>query len=124
MRERIREHTGGEPAEVRVVAPAADVTPLQWLASDEDEARAQAAGVARETSRALAPEADVEAVEAEVGDTDPVQAIEDALREFPAEELILVTRRGEDAGWLEQDAASEAMARFDLPITHLSLDED
>jgi len=62
---------------IRVVAPAADVSPLQWLASDEDEAREKAAGVASEAAESVEPEA--ARTEAEVGDTDPVQAIEDAL---------------------------------------------
>jgi hypothetical protein len=121
LRERVREHAGSDDAEVRVVAPASDVSPLEWLASDEDEARGEAAEVADEAGRALAPEAEVEA---EVGDTDPVQAIEDALREFPADELLVVTRQGEEAGWLEEDAAAEAFARFELPITHLVVDGD
>jgi hypothetical protein len=117
IRARVREHVGSEDAEVRIVAPAADVSPLQWLASDEDEARADAAQVAEESAQAVEPEAHVS--EVEVGDTDPVQAIEDALRQFPADELIVVTRPGEDAGWLEQDTASEALERFNLPVTHL-----
>jgi hypothetical protein len=117
LRERVRAHTGTEEAEVRVVAPASDVSPLEWLASDEDDARGEAAEKAEESARALAPEARV--TEAGVGDTDPVQAIEDALREFPADELLVVTRRGDEAGWLEKDAAREALERFDVPVTHL-----
>jgi Universal stress protein family len=117
IRARLHEHAGSEDAEVRIVAPAADVSPLQWLASDEDEARAEAAEVAEESANAVEPEARVS--EVEVGDTDPVQAIEDALRQFPADELIVVTRPGEEAGWLEQDTASEALERFNLPVTHL-----
>ena len=65
----------------------------------------------------MAPEAG--AVDSEVGDTDPVQAIEDALRTFPADELLLVTRPDDDAGWLEEGAAAEAFERFSLPVTHL-----
>ena len=102
---------------MRIVAPAADISPLRWLASDEDDARAEAAQVAEESAQAVEPEARVS--EVEVGDTDPVQAIEDALRQFRADELIVVTRPGEDAGWLEQDTASEALERFNLPVTHL-----
>ena len=117
LRERVRAHTGAEDAEVRIVAPASDVSPLEWLASDEDEAREEAAAKADESARAVAPEARV--TDAEVGDTDPVQAIEDALREFPADELLVVTRPGEEAGWLEQGAAREAFERFDVPVTHL-----
>jgi hypothetical protein len=116
LRDRVREHAGGD-AEVRIVAPASDLSPLQWLATDEDEARAEAADVARAAEHAVAPEA--RAVDAEVGDTDPVQAIEDALRQFPAEEVLVVTRPGDEAGWLERDSAEEAQERFGVPVTHL-----
>ncbi len=116
LRDRLREHAGPD-AEVRVVAPASDLSPLQWLASDEDEARGEAAEIARSAEQAAEPEAG--RVEAQVGDSDPVQAIEDALREFPAAEVIVVTRPGEEANWLEQDTAEEASERFGIPVTHL-----
>ena len=121
LRARVREHAGGEDAEIRIVATASDLSPLDWLASDEDEAREQAADRAAEAGAAVAPEA--HAVEAEVGDTDPVQAIEDALRTFPADELVLVTRTDEDAGWLEEGAGAEALERFSLPVTHLVVED-
>lgn len=117
LRERVREHAAGEEAELRVVATASDLSPLDWLATDEDQARGEAAERAAGVEDALAAEA--EGVEAEVGDSDPVQAIEDALRTFPADELLLVTRPDDDAGWLEEGAAAEALARFSLPVTHL-----
>jgi hypothetical protein len=120
LRRRVREHTGDDEAEVRVVAPAAQLSPLQWLASDEDRAREEAAGVAREAKQAVEPEA--QEVEAGVGDTDPVQAIEDALREFPADEVIVVTRPGDEASWLEAGAGEEAKRRFRVPVTHLVAD--
>jgi hypothetical protein len=116
LRDRLREHAGPD-AEVRVVAPASDLSPLQWLASDEDEARGEAAEIARSAEEAAEPEAG--RIEAQVGDSDPVQAIEDALREFPAAEVIVVTRPGEEANWLEQDTAEEASERFGIPVTHL-----
>jgi len=121
LRERVREHAAGEDAELRVVATASDLSPLDWLATDEDKARREAAGRAAGMEEAVAPEA--EAVEAEVGDSDPVQAIEDALRTFPADELMLVTRRDDDAGWLEEGAAAEALARFSLPVTHFVVED-
>ena len=117
LRRRVREHSGSEDAEVRVVVPASDVSPLEWLASDEDEARREAADVADRSAQEVAPEARVAG--AGVGDVDPVQAIEDALREFPADEVIVVTRPGEEATWLEEDAGAAAVERFDLPVTRL-----
>jgi hypothetical protein len=122
LRDRVLEHAGNGQAELKVVATASDLSPLDWLANDEDDARAEAESRAVEVGRAVAPEAD--RVEAEVGDSDPVQAIEDALRTFPADELVLVTRRDDDAGWLEEGTASEAFARFNLPFTHLVVDAD
>jgi nucleotide-binding universal stress UspA family protein len=116
LRDRVREHAG-QDAEVRIVAPASDLSPLEWLATDEDEARGEAADIARSAERAVQPEAG--RVETEVGDSDPVQAIEDALRQFSADEVVVVTRPGDDAGWLEKDSAAEASERFGLPVTHL-----
>jgi hypothetical protein len=121
LRRQVREHAGAADAEVRVVAPAADVSPLEWLASDEDKARKEAAGVAESSARAVAP--DAEKAEAEVGDVDPVQAIEDALRQFPADELIVVTRPGSEALWLEKDAGEETLGRFDLRVTRLVVED-
>jgi hypothetical protein len=58
-------------------------------------------------------------VGAAVGDPDPLVSIEDALRAFPADEVILVTRPEEAATWFEQDA----LDRIGLPVTHLADDE-
>ncbi len=118
LRDAVREHAGDE-AEIRVVAPASDVSPLQWLASDEDKAREKAAKVASGAAESVEPEA--ARTESEVGDTDPVQAIEDALRTFPADEVLVVTRPDDDASWLEEDSAQEARERFGLPVTRLTV---
>jgi hypothetical protein len=118
----VRAHAGSEDAEVRDVAPAAEISRLDRLTNDEQEARAEAGERAASAGLAVAP--DAASVDAEIGDTDPVQAIEDALREFPADELVLVTNPDEDAGWLEEGTAEEALARFDLPITRLVAGQD
>jgi hypothetical protein len=118
LRDAVREHAGDE-AEIHVVAPASDVSPLQWLANDEDAAREKAAGVASEAAQTVEPEA--VRTEAEVGDTDPVQAIEDALRTFPADEVLVITRPDDDAGWLEQDSVEAARERFGVPVTRLTV---
>jgi hypothetical protein len=119
IRDEVRRHSGEEEAEVRVVAPAAELSPLQWLANEEDEARARAESRAEETAAAADPEA--ARVEASVGDSDPVQAIEDMLRDFPADELIVVTHRDEEATFLEKDAGEGALERFGLPVTQLTV---
>ena len=118
LKEALRSHSGDD-AEVRIVAPASEISPLQWLTSDEDDAREEAADVARRAKSAVEPEAD--RTETEVGDTDPVQAIEDALRTFPADEVLVISRPEDEAGWLEQDSAQEARERFGVPVTRLTV---
>jgi hypothetical protein len=118
VRERVRRHAGDGEAELRIVAPAADVSPLQWLANDEDAARAEAGEAAARVAGAVSGEA---RVETEVGESDPVKAIEDALRTFPADEVIVVTPAGERANWLEADAGEDARDRFNVPVTAIEL---
>jgi hypothetical protein len=98
-----------------VVAPASNISRLDWLTNAEDEARTDAAERADE----LADAAPTDDIESRVGDSDPVKAIEDALRTFPADELIVVTLSDEDASWLEKGSGETALGRFSLPVTHL-----
>ena len=108
----VAEHVGAG-AETLVVVPAANVSKLQLLTGEVDEAREEAEATADATG---AP--------AVVGDSDPVQAVEDALREFGADEIIVVTRPDAEASWLEGGSAAEALRRFSVPVTHLVVDED
>jgi len=119
LREHVRAHIGSADARLRVVAPASKVSPLKWLLSDEDEARAEAGETAAEATEAVS---EVAPAEPEAGDTDPVLAIQDALATFPADEILVVTPRGSEATWLEKDAAGEALERFGLPVSHLVVD--
>lgn len=114
LRERVHAHAG-EDAELLVVAPASKISKLDWLTSAEDDARAEAARRAEEVAEAF-PGDDVET---RVGDSDPVNAIEDALRDFPAEEVIVITRPDEEAEWLEEGSGAAVQNRFSLPVTHL-----
>ena len=109
----------GDDAETLVVAPASDISRLGWLTNAEDDARAAASTLAA-TTAAAAPSANVEA---SVGDSDPMKAIEDALRTFSADEILVVTRPDDQAGWLEEGSAEAAAARFRLPITHATIAE-
>jgi hypothetical protein len=110
----VREHAG-EDAEVRVVAPASKISWLDWLTNDEDAARRDAAERAEVASGA----APADQVKAEVGDVDPLQAIEDALREFPADEVLVLTPPDQQAEWLEKGLGELAQKRFSVPVTQL-----
>ena len=106
--------------EIRVVAPAADVSFLEWLTNAEDDARREAAEAAERVASAAEGEARVE-VDRTSENTDAAQAIRDALREFPADEIVVVTRPGEDATWLEDETLRAALDAPGIPVRHLEL---
>ena len=111
---------GGDEAETLVVAPASEISRLDWLTNAEDDARDEAASLAETTAEATP----TEDVQASVGDSDPVKAIEDALRTFAADEIVVVTRPDDQAGWLEEGSRETARARFRLPVTRVTVAED
>lgn len=104
----------GDDAEVYVVAPASKISWLDRLTNAEDDARHDAAERA-ETAAAAAPGD----VEGHVGDVDPLLAIEDALRTFPADEIVVLMAPDEQATWLEQGLGENAAERFSIPVTPL-----
>ncbi|HSL66926.1 MAG TPA: hypothetical protein VK977_02060 [Actinomycetota bacterium] len=55
----------------------------------------------------------------EVGDRNPMLAIEDALREEPFDEIILSTLPPGLSRWLRLDLPSRVAGHFALPVTHL-----
>jgi hypothetical protein len=119
LRGKVVERATAADADVLVVCPALN-SPLRHWTSDEDHAR----GLAQERLEAsLAALAD-EGVEAqgEVGDADPLQAMEDALRLFGADEIVISTHPPGRSNWLEKDVIEHARERFDLPITHVVVD--
>jgi hypothetical protein len=119
LRERVRERSAGYRTEVLVVTPALN-TPLKHWASDEDEARAQAQKRLSASLERLR-EAGIDA-RGEIGDGDPLQAIEDALRTFGADEVIISTHPEGRSHWLERGIVTGARERFAVPITHVVVD--
>jgi len=115
----IRRHSEGVREEILVVVPALN-SPLKHWASDEDGAR-EAAQQRLDASIARLAEEGI-AARGEVGDGDPVQAIEDALRTFGADEVIISTHPEGRSHWLERGVVTGARERFALPITHVVVD--
>ena len=109
----------GMREDVLLVCPALNSRVRTWT-SDEDGARA-GAQARLEASLARLAEAGVTA-RGEIGDGDPLQALEDALREFPADEIVLSTHPPGRSHWLEQGVVELARQRYDVPITHVVVD--
>jgi hypothetical protein len=106
-------------AAVLVVCPALNTHLRHWT-SDEDRARA----AAQERLDASLSGLGAEGVEASgtVGDADPIQAIEDALRTFGADEIVISTHPPGRSNWLEKEVIARARERYDVPITHVVVD--
>ena len=94
--DRLRAALGGETddAEIMIVAPALHRSALRFWLSDADEAIQRADLVQRETVEGL-DDAGLDA-RGDTGEGDPVQAIEDVLVTFPAERIVVFTRRGSE----------------------------
>jgi nucleotide-binding universal stress UspA family protein len=108
--ERIAE-LAGSPSDVRVVVPVASQRLDRWL-SAEDEARHEAeARLARAAGTLVAAGLPVSG---SIGDPDPAQALEDELRDFSADEVILLT--DEDG-----DPLGKVEARLALPLRRVTL---
>jgi hypothetical protein len=121
LRDAIEAAGEGYRASVLVVSPALN-SPLRHWASDEDQARAAAEDRLRRSI------AELERVgigaRGEVGDADPVQAIEDALRTFGADVIVISTHPEGRSNWLERGVVTSARERFAVPITHVVVDLD
>jgi hypothetical protein len=102
--------SGDQAADVLVLAPALNRPVSHWL-SDLRRARLEAQERLA-VSLAVLAAAGVDA-HGQVGDTDPIQAIEDALRSYPAAELVFVTDAGSG-----DDQVAELRRRLDRPVTH------
>jgi hypothetical protein len=117
----IRERSAGRAAKVLVVCPALN-SPLRHWVSDEDAARASAQ--ARLDASLTSMHAVGLNATGEIGDGDPIQAIEDAVRTFRPDELIISTHPAGRSHWLERGVVEKARERFDLPVTHVVVDLD
>jgi hypothetical protein len=116
----IRGRCQGRDCEVFIVTPALVGSRAAHWASDVDEAIERARDrmeVSVATIRGLGLQAS-----GQIGDSDPNVAIEDALRAFPADEIVISTHPPERSRWLEGGVVQRAREEIDLPITHVVVD--
>jgi hypothetical protein len=98
---------------VMVVAPALHDNPLKFWLSDADDAIARADRVRRETIARL-DDAGVPAT-ADTGEGEPLRAIEDALRTFPADRIVAFTHAAGEERYREDLDPQEVERRFGVP---------
>ena len=107
---------GTDDAEVMVVSPALTGSPLRFWVSDADAAIAHAESTAEETVERL----DEEGVDAvgDTGESDPMQALEDALATFDADRVVVFTHPEAEQDYLEEGFVEEAEHRLGVPVIH------
>jgi hypothetical protein len=112
---------GLEPtqAEVMVVAPALQESGFKFWLSDADDAITRADRVRRESITRLS-DAGVPAT-GDTGESDPETAIEDALKTFDADRIVLFTHQGKDQRYREDLDDAELAERFGRRVDHASV---
>jgi len=116
----IRGRCRGRRAEALILTPALVASRASHWASDVDEA-IELARQRMELSLIALRAAGVKA-KGEIGDSDPMVAIEDALRAFPADEIVISTHPPQRSRWLESGVVERARKEIDLPVAHVVVD--
>jgi hypothetical protein len=109
------------PTEVLVVAPALSSAIAHWTDAD-DAARADAQARLRATCARLRDLGVV--ASGEVGVDDPLRAVEDALRTFGADEIVVSTHPPGTSNWLERDVVDRLREFYDIPVLHVVVDRE
>lgn len=102
--------------ELFVIGPAVDKGAEHWLGAGDAE-RKDAQG----RLDSILVDLHERGFEAggQVGPNDPLQALEDALAEYGADEVILASHADDELGHYERDLAERIRARCRLPLTHV-----
>ena len=104
--------------ELHVLVPAVEQSRLDWLANDEDDARAEGERVGQQIGR----EAPGDLSSLDVRPDSPAQLVRDAIAEHRPDRIVFAVRKGEDATWLEESELGELPPVVDgVPITRIAL---
>src|SRR5215218_4657640 len=117
----IQNRVKGRNSEILVVVPALTSSPLEHWASDVDRALDEA----RERLDASLAAMDRMGLRARghVGDHhEPNASLEDALRDFAADEVVISTHPPDRSRWLERGVVARARQEVPLPVTHVVVD--
>jgi hypothetical protein len=113
--ERLLAEHGGTRTSVFVVAPA--VSSRIGRLTGDDTAYQQAQECLDATLHALGSAGFDTA--GRVGAHDPIEAADDGLREFPADEIVFVLHREHEHAWLKDGVVDLARSRYPVPVHEL-----
>jgi hypothetical protein len=102
-----------------VVCPALN-SRLKTFTSDEDPAR-EAAQLRLDETLARLSSVGIQA-QGQVGDGDPLVAVDDAVRTFGPAEIVISTHPPGKSNWLERGVVESVRTHYDVPVTHVVVD--
>jgi hypothetical protein len=122
LRRRLESVSRGRRLELCLLAPAFAASGLEYVASDVDR------GIQRALDRLDRSLAEmrwmqVVAARGEVGEADPMLAIDSALVSFEADEIVLVPSEERDQ-FAEKELFERVRDHFELPVWEIELSED
>lgn len=116
-RDALSDHVGPDD-ELHVVVPAVRQSRLQWLANDEDDARAGARKIGASVGRA-AP-ADPASIDVKLDQ--PRQLVLDAIAEHRPDRIVVALHQGEEGSWLEEGELEDLPDEIDgVPLVRIRL---
>ena len=105
-----------EGAEVLVISPATNESPVAFWVSDSDQAIAEAEAAQEETVERL-EEGGIDAA-GDTGESEPAVALQDALATFQADRIVIFSHPEGDRDYREDEGLANAEERFGVPVTH------
>lgn len=119
--EALREAVGGDIDQLHVVVPAVHQSRLEWLANDDNDAIDRAEATAEQVGETVLSDHTTSMA----GDSNPLLAAADALRQFDADELVVITRPDEEAAWLEEGTRGEIAEQLHgIPLRTIELSDE
>jgi hypothetical protein len=114
----LREALGDEVrgAEVLVVSPATNQSKVAFWVSDSDDAIDEAESAKEDTVERLEDEG-IDAA-GQTGESEPAQAIDDALATFPADRIVIFSHPEGERDYREDEGLADAEQRWNVPVTH------
>lgn len=111
-----------DATEVLVTSPAVEKSPFRHALGDVDAASMEA-GRRLETSLDELNRAGISA-SGEIGDSDPLIAAGDALRQFAADEVLIVAHASDQARWFEDGLFQRAQTELEPAVRMVTLRRD
>lgn len=106
-------------AEVLVLSPATNQSKVAFWVSDPDDAIAEATTAETDTVERLEEEG-IDAA-GRVGESEPAQAIDDALATFAADRIVIFSHPKGDRDYREDESLADAETRWKIPVTHAEI---